>query len=136
MLSLRKIGWTIFTHAAVAALAVAMFYLYLSIPDAPSSCVESAHIISQSRLGDKIEMNQEICGGIAFSATISLNLIENREGRQGTFFSYQWTNSQPTITWVADDAVLITIENVGPIHSKLEKLGRVKIQYKIGNVSS
>jgi hypothetical protein len=135
MLSFKKMGWTVFTHATVAVVAVAAFYIYLSIPDAPSNCVTSAHVMSQNRSGDRIEMSQEICGGIAFSALISLNLIENGEGRQGTIFSYEWTDSQPTITWVGDNVVLISIERVGAIHTKLNKLGRITVKYKIGNVS-
>jgi hypothetical protein len=66
-------------------------------------------------------MKEKSCdGGFTHWNITSLNLIEKQAGKQGTFFSYAWEESDPTITWVNDHTVLVSMKKADDVHEKRE----------------
>jgi hypothetical protein len=122
----------IFSHVLVAAVVGLAVFIYDRIPDAPSSCGTDQKIISHNDLGDEIEMKQEVCGGIAYSDTVTLSVITKKNGEHAKFFSFASNGlSDPIVKWIANDALEVDIDTAEEIFTKKDHIGGIRILYSL-----
>jgi hypothetical protein len=103
-------------------------YHYFSPDD--TLCFDQTKVISENKLGDKVEYRQAICDGIAYSATDDLNLISARMNKKTTFLSYEQGDADPVVSWEGDHVLVVGIPNVAAINHKVDSAGDINIRYK------
>lgn len=129
---MKRIG-IVLSYVIVALAASAVTALYDRVPRSVSGCVSDVHVVSQSAAGDLINMMQEICGGMAYSTTISLALQKRGSGNSTVFFTYERNNSEPHIAWTAPNAIAVELADVGHIYVQKDVIDGVRVQYRIGH---
>lgn len=79
-------------------------------------------------------MVQKLCGGMAYSDTISLVMHSERSAKGTTFFSYERGSSDPKLSWQNNNVLLVEVPDVGEIDMKVDHVEDVQIRYDIGKV--
>ena len=81
-------------------------------------------------------MTQRVCGGIAFSDTISLGIRSEQSDQQTTFFSYGRGSSGPRLKWASDNVLVVELSDVSEIYTQADHVGDVQMRYQIGKIST
>lgn len=114
------------------ALAVPLSFILISVIHTFSGirhgCQSEQRIVSHNSRGDVVEMREEVCGGFAYSATITLSLIINHDARK-EFVSYAVNASEPVIHWNSDNVLVVNIGKTGEIYKKADHVDDIKIEY-------
>jgi hypothetical protein len=87
---------------------------------------------------------REGCSGLSNGLNVAVDLDVPQRGRTRIFayadgswdLRYSELSSLPTTTWADRDSLLISVGVVGAIHEKLERVGDIRIDYRIGHILS
>lgn len=108
-------------------------YIYRPLPPRDAyQCAEQSEQLSESGIY-KVELAARVCGGIAFSSTVSLAIRSERSNQQTTFFSYGGT-SDPRVKWASDNVLVVEVSDVGEVYTQVDHVGDVQIRYQIGKI--
>jgi hypothetical protein len=103
---------------------------------APEECVTETHEISQNRLGNRVYMTDEGCdGGFTHSDIISIGIVAAGNRGREIVFSYDFSYSDPEITWKSERELVIKIHNVDYIRKKIKKYDGITIEYEIDSIN-
>ena len=91
--------------------------------------------------GRTVVVVEEGCSGLANGTRVVIDLVLS-DGTRTTIFTYQdasWNaayygQTTPTLEWIGDNRLRISIGAVAAIEKKSEKLGDIYIEYNIGHV--
>jgi hypothetical protein len=126
----QKWAWRIFSYGFVAVLLAFMVFIYVRVPFGNQSCKTEHHVVSQSPRGDKVDMAEEYCDGLANSATATLSLNVNGTDVAEPFFVYDIEASlNPDFRWNGS-LLTVAIKNEGHIYKKLERIKDITINYR------
>ena len=134
----KKIGRTIFTHAAVAAAASIGTAIYILYPTLAGmeACQDDITSLPPNCLGDAIEIKEQTCDGPVHSVVISLTLIDHSWHWRHKFFAYEWAgDSEPHVSWTNDRELLVRVGEASYISTQREKTSGINIRYEIKKIS-
>lgn len=81
-------------------------------------------------------MRQRVCGGIAYSDLVTLEIQKNGERHGTKFFKYERNSSDPDIIWPSRELLVVNIADVGQVYEKQQNIDGIRIRYEIGNVGA
>jgi hypothetical protein len=123
----KRFGFFCGLVGVIAAFAV---YVYGHIPPNTSGCMTQQQIVSKNSRGDEVKMSDELCDGIAHSATTTLMLTMKGTKTSEPFFIYDIDASYPpTFRWTDNTILQVNIDGEGPIYKQLDHVSDVAIRY-------
>jgi hypothetical protein len=126
----QKWAWRICSYSFVAILAAFVVFLYDRVPFGNESCKTEHHVVSQSPRGDKVDMAEEYCEGLANSATATLSLNVNGTDVSEPFFVYDIDASlNPELQWNGS-VLTVAVKTEGHIYKQLDRIKDVTINYR------
>jgi len=139
MMPLRKIAREILIGGLITAGAAAVTIgalIYFLLPRDMEKCENNSYSLPPNRLGDAVEIKEQICDGPAHSYVVSVYLTDHRWHWQRKFFSYEPNDDfKPHIVWTNDRELLVRAGDVSSIGTQREKLGDISIKYEIRKIS-
>ncbi len=137
------VKWGLCIVGALLVLTVVSVILFVSLGPKMIGCDYFRHDLGTSRLGDKVTAEEETCSGFGASVFMTISLAEAHGGNHGTIFSYEPYlgptfpgDFSPRATWIDDTTVVIHVGRLDSIRVQHPALGRDKVHYDIGAVSS
>ena len=134
----RTIAWVagIFGCVALCAAASVALFLYWFTSGWPEQeCATESRTLSQNSLGQKVEYNRAVCGGIAFSDVVEVKIVSKLPETSQTILSYEPGDPIPTVTWNGDHHLTIRVDHVGSIIRQVRSARVIWINYEIGRAS-
>lgn len=106
-------------------------YVYSKMPPNMEKCITQQQTVSRNSRGDEVNMSEELCEGIASSATTTLLLTMNGTKTGTPFFTYDINTSYPpTFGWIDNTTLLVRIKGEGPVYKQLDHVAGVTIRYE------
>jgi hypothetical protein len=118
--------------APVVAVGAIFVYLYI-IPSNMERCETQQKIVSKNSRGDEVKMNEELCDGLANSATTILLLTMKGTKTSKPFFIYDLGSNDPTFVWTDNNTLQVHVEaEKKSIYKQLDHVSDVAIRYSSG----
>jgi uncharacterized protein YkvS len=114
---------------------IGALFVYYVVPSRNNiSCIDESRIIAQNKRGDKVELKNTVCNGIANSAVVDLTFLSNSNSTSETFFSYDRGNAEPDVSWDGDNVIVVNISDVAMVNKQSSTVAGLRIRYRIGKI--
>ena len=118
------------SYTLVAALAGGGVWLYDQLPPGMMGCAVNRWDVTEGAQGDVVEAEEELCDGIANSATVTLSLVMHPGMPPQKFLAYAIGQSEPTLHWEGDDTLVVSLRGTQDVLFKRYYSGAIKIRYE------
>ena len=105
-------------------------WLYDRLPSGMMGCAVNRWDVTEGARGDVVEAEEELCDGIANSATVTLSLVMHPGMPPQKFLAYAIGQSEPTLHWEGDDTLVVSLRGTQDVLFKRYYSGAIKIRYE------
>lgn len=120
----------VLSYAFAAFLGGGGVWLYDRVPSGAGDCVTNRRMVSANSAGNTVEAEEELCWGLANSATVTLSLVMHPGMPPRKFLAYAIGQSEPIMRWEGDDTLVVSLQGTQDILFKRYYSGAIKIRYE------